>query len=123
MKANGEVEYLIYNLEAAWAGSINMLRLSFEDMAADAVLYVEEIRLFASMEDAYNYAGEEILTRPPVVVDPGEDKTETPSTEAKTEEVTTDSEKTEGGCKSVVAASVVAVVAAAAAFVALKKKD
>lgn len=123
MKANGEVEYLIYNLEAAWAGSINMLRLSFEDMAADAVLYVEEIRLFASMEDAYNYAGEEILTRPPVVVDPGEDKTETPSTEAKTDEVTTDSEKTEGGCKSVVAASVVAVVAAAAAFVALKKKD
>lgn len=123
VKANGEVEYLIYDLEYSWEGSINMLRLSFEDIAADAVLYVEELRLFTSKEDAYAYAGEEIPTRAPETEKPTEDKTEAPD-ENKTEAPSTEApEQSKGGCQSVVAASVVAIVAAAAAFVALKKKD
>ena len=121
--ANGEVEYLIYDFEFNWSDNINMLRLSFENAEVGSVIYVEEIRFFTTKEDAYAYAGEEIPTRAPETEKPTEDKTEVPS-ENKTEAPTTDApEQKEGGCKSVVAASVVAIVAAAAAFVALKKKD
>jgi len=122
--ANGEVEYLIYDLEYSWEGSINMLRLSFDNAEVGSVIYVEEIRLFTNKEEAYAYAGEEIPTRAPETEKPTEDKTEAPDenkTEAPTTDVIDDEEK--GGCKSVVSASVVAIVAAAAAFVALKKKD
>ena len=121
--ANGEVEYLIYDLEYSWEGSINMLRLSFDNAEVGSVIYVEELRLFTTKEDAYAYAGEEIPTRAPETEKPTEDKTEAPN-ENKTEAPSTEApEQSEGGCKSVVAASVVAIVAAAAAFVALKKKD
>ena len=122
MTANGEVGYLIYDLEFSWSGSINLLRLSFEGMEADAVVYVEELQIFTNKQDAYAYAGEEIPTRAPETEKPTdtEDKTEAPTTEAPTTDAP---EQKEGGCKSVVAASVVAIVAAAAAFVALKKKD
>ena len=123
MKANGEVEYLIYDLEYSWEGSINLFRLSFEGMEAGAVVYVEELQIFTNKEDAYAYAGEEIPTKAPETEKPTEDKTEDPG-ENKTEAPSTEApEQSEGGCKSVVAVSAVAVVAAAAAFVALKKKD
>ncbi len=123
IKANGETEYLIFDLSYTWEGGINLICLAFPDMAADATVYVEEIQLFTNKEEAYAYAGEEIPTKAPETEKPTEDKTEVPS-ENKTEAPTTDApEQKEGGCKSVVAASVVAVVAAAAACVALKKKD
>lgn len=122
MKANGEVEYLIYDLQYSWEGSINLFRLSFEGMEAGAVVYVEELQIFTNKEDAYAYAGEEIPTKAPETEKPTEDKTEDPG-ENKTEAPSTEApEQSEGGCKSVVAVSVVAIVAAAA-FVALKKKD
>ena len=122
LKANGETEYIIFDLSYTWEGGINLICLAFPEMTADATVYVEEIQLFATKEEAYAYAGEEIPTKAP--------ETEEPTTDAPTAEVTTDkaettteAEKSEGGCKSAVAMSLVAFVAAAAACVALKKKD
>jgi hypothetical protein len=91
-------------------------------MAADATVYVEEIQLFTTKEEAYAYAGQEIPTQAPETEEPTtEEITEAVTTE-KTEN-TTEAEKSEGGCKSAVAMSLVAFVAVAAACVALKKKD
>lgn len=122
LKANGETEYLIFDLSYTWEGGINLICLAFPEMTADSTVYVEEIQLFTNKEAAYAYAGEEIPTRAPETEKPTEDKTEAPD-ENKTEAPSTDTPEEKGGCKSVVAASVVAVVAAAAACVALKKKD
>jgi hypothetical protein len=121
-KANGETEYLIFDLSYTWEGGINLICLAFPDMAADATVYVEEIQLFATKEEAYAYAGEEITTQAPETEEP---TTDAPAGEVTTEktETTTEAEKSEGGCKSAVAMSLVAFVAVAAACVALKKKD
>jgi hypothetical protein len=122
IKANGETEYLIFDLSYTWEGGINLICLAFPDMAADATVYVEEIQLFTTKEEAYAYAGQEIPTQAPETEEPTtEEITEAVTTE-KTEN-TTEAEKSEGGCKSAVAMSLVAFVAVAAACVALKKKD
>ena len=122
LKANGETEYLIFDLSYTWEGGINLICLAFPEMTADATVYVEEIQLFATKEEAYAYAGEEITTKAP---DTEEPTTDAPAGEVTTEktENTTEAEKSEGGCKSAVAMSLVAFVAVAAACVALKKKD
>lgn len=124
LAATGEVEYLVFDLTLSWEGSINLICIEFDGMELDSVLYVEEIRLFNSKEDAYAFAGAEAPTTEEKTEAPTEEKTEAP-TEEKTEapEATTDAPEEKGGCKSVVAASVVAVFAAAAACVVLKKKD
>ena len=122
IKANGEAEYLIFDLYLTWEGGINLICLEFVEMDANAIVYVEEIQLFKNKEEAYAYAGEEIPTKAP--------DTEEPTTDAPAGEVTTDKAETtteapeeKGGCKSAVAMSLVAFVAVAAACVALKKKD
>ncbi|MBQ1232194.1 MAG: hypothetical protein IIX86_01550 [Clostridia bacterium] len=122
IKANGETEYLIFDLSYTWEGGINLICLAFPEMTADATVYVEEIQLFATKEEAYAYAGEEIPTKAPATEEP---TTEAPTAEVTTDkaETTTEAEKSEGGCKSAVAMSLVALVAVAAACVALKKKD
>ncbi len=125
--SSGEIEYLLFDMADSWSGSINLICLQFLEMEPNAVAYVEEVRLFATMEEAYAYAGAEMPTTEAETEEPVEDKTEASTTDAPTTdapEATTEApEQSEGGCKSVVAASVVAVVAAAAACVALKKKD
>ena len=122
LKANGETEYLIFDLSYTWEGGINLICLAFPEMTADATVYVEEIQLFTTKEEAYAYAGEEIPTKAPETEEP---TTDAPAGEVTTEktETTTEAEKSEGGCKSAVAMSLVAFVAVAAACVALKKKD
>ena len=121
IKATGEVAYLIYDLSYSWEGVINIISLEFTEMDANAIAYVEEIQLFNSKEEAYAYAGEEIPTKAPATEEP----TTEPAGEVTTDkaETTTEAEKSEGGCKSAVAMSMVAFVAVAAACVALKKKD
>ncbi len=122
IKATGEVAYLIYDLSYSWEGVINIISLEFTEMDANAVAYVEEIQLFNSKEEAYAYAGEEIPTKAPATEEPTTEPAGEVTTE-KAETTTTEAEKSEGGCKSAVAMSVVAFVAVAAACVALKKKD
>ncbi|MBR5880911.1 MAG: hypothetical protein IKZ16_04420, partial [Clostridia bacterium] len=122
LKANGETEYIIFDLSYTWEGGINLICLAFPEMTADATVYVEEIQLFTNKEAAYAYAGEELPTKAP---ETEETTTDAPAGEVTTDkaETTTEAEKSEGGCKSAVAMSVVAFVAVAAACVALKKKD
>lgn len=123
IKANGEVEYLIFDLTYTWEGGINIISLEFTEMDANAVVYVEEIQLFSTKEEAYKYAGEEITTKAP---ESEEETTKAPvedATTAPAEEATTVATEEKSGCKSAIGMSVVAIVAAAAAFVALKKKD
>ena len=122
IKANGETEYLIFDLSYSWEGGINLICLAFPEMTADATVYVEEIQLFTTKEEAYAYAGEDIPTKAPETEEP---TTDAPAGEVTTDkaETTTEAEKSEGGCKSAVAMSLVAFVAVAAACVALKKKD
>jgi hypothetical protein len=122
IKANGETEYLIFDLSYTWEGGINLICLAFPDMAADATVYVEEIQLFTTKEEAYAYAGQEIPTQAP--------ETEEPTTEAGDAEVSTEA-KTEAeteapakkGCGAVVAAPVVALVATLGVAFVAKKKD
>ena len=122
IKANGETEYLIFDMFYTWEGGINLICLEFVEMDANAIVYVEEIQLFKNKEEAYAYAGVEIPTKAPDTEKPTEPDDDV--TTAPADDVTTEApEQNEGGCKSVVAVSVVAIVAAAAAFVALKKKD
>ncbi len=120
LKANGETEYLIFDLSYTWEGGINLICLAFPDMAADATVYVEEIQLFTNKEDAYAYAGEEIPTKAPTTEEPTNEPADDATTAPADDDATT--EQNEGGCKSVVAMSAIALFAAAA-FVAFKKKD
>ena len=118
----GETEYMLFDMEDMWSGLINRFAFEIVNPAADAVIYIEEIALFADQAGAYAYAGKETPTEAPTdeVTEPTEETTE----EATTEEATTvapeeTTAETESGCGSVIGFGVIAVIGAA--FVALKK--
>ena len=120
----GETEYMLFDMEDMWSGLINRFAFEIVNPAADAVIYIEEIALFADQAGAYAYAGKEAPTEAPTAAptEPTEETTEAPAEEATTEaptEVPTEAPKS--GCGSVVGFGAVAVLAAAAAFVACKK--
>ena len=121
---SGESEYMLFDMEEMWTGLINKFCFKFVNPSADAVIYIEEIALFADQAGAYAYAGKEAPTEAPTAAptEPTEETTEAPAEEATTEaptEVPTEAPKS--GCGSVVGFGAVAVLAAAAAFVACKK--
>ena len=133
----GEVQYLIFDVEGIFDDCEQIVKMSVDisGMEEDTEIYLQEIAFFATEEEAYTHAGEEVPTEPAKVetepkVEDTEPKTE--DTEPKTEDtqpkVETDdkTEETDApseGCSSVVGFGAVAVLVAAAAAVVLKKKD
>ena len=117
---NGESEYMLFDMEEMWTGLIDKFAFEFVNPAADAVIYIEEIALFADKAGAYAYAGQEMETEAPTEDATTEAPTDAPAGDV-TEESTTEeaTEATESGCGSVIGFAVIAVLGAA--FVALKK--
>ena len=111
---NGESEYMLFNMEDAWTGLINQFAFEIVNPAPDAVVYIEEIALFADQESAYTYAGVELETEAPT-----EEKTEAPTEEQTEAPTETPTEAPEDGCGAVMGFGVIAILGAA--FVALKK--
>ena len=70
-----------------WSGLINRFAFEIVNPAADAVIYIEEIALFADQAGAYAYAGKEAPTEAPTeeVTEPTEETTEA-TTDAPAEE-------------------------------------
>ena len=132
-ECTGETEYMLFNMEDLWTGHINNFAFEIVSPAADAVVYIEEIALFADEASAYAYAGEAAETEPETTEAPTtEAPTDLPATEAPTDALATDSPATDAptetdtadksGCGSVIGMGTVAVLATATAAVALKKK-
>ena len=121
-ECTGETEYMLFEMDGRWTGTINNLHFEFKGMETDAIVYVEEIALFTDAESAFDYAGfneETEASTEEKTEAPTEEKTETP-TEAPTEAPTgAPTEESKGGCGSVVSFGVIAILGAA--FVALKK--
>ena len=128
-ECTGESEYMLFNMEDGWEGLINKFAFEFVNPAADTVIYIEEIALFANADAAYAYAGVERETAAPETQAPETQAPETqaPETQAPAVDTKAPEQTTEpagkSGCSSVIGFGTVAVLAAAAAFVALKKKD
>ena len=120
---NGESEYMLFDMEDMWTGLIDKFAFEFVNPAADAVIYIEEIALFADKAGAYAYAGMEPETEAPteeVTEAPTEEVTEAPTAEDTTAPTTeAPTEEPKSGCGSVVGFGVIAILGAA--FVALKK--
>ena len=120
---NGESEYMLFNMEEQWTGLINQFAFEIVNPNPEAVVYIEEIALFADQAAAYAYAGMEPETEAPT--EETEAPTDAPETEAPTAEDTTaptteaPTEEPKSGCGSVVGFGVIAILGAA--FVALKK--
>lgn len=124
-KCDGSSEYMLFNMEDAWTGLIDKFAFLIVNPAADAVVYIEEIALFADQAGAYAYANMEIPSKDPETTKAPETNAPDADTNAATQApaVTTGqtTEPAKSGCGAVVGFGVVAVLAAAAAFVARKK--
>ena len=145
-ECTGEVEYLIYDFAEVFEGAWNYIKLTLEGMTEETVVYLQEVAFFATEEEAFTYAGEELVpdteapdteapdTEAPdtdaVVTEDSGDKTDdTKAPDDKTDDSQGGNDKTDEtdapaeGCSSVVGFGAVAVLVAAAAAVVLKKKD
>ncbi|MBP3666016.1 MAG: hypothetical protein J6K29_03080 [Clostridia bacterium] len=123
---NGETEYMLFNMEDAWTGLINQFAFEIVNPNPEAVVYIEEIALFADQASAYAYAGTELETEASTeenTEDETDASTDAPETNAATDAPATEAPTTEseGGCGSVIGFGAIALLAAAAAAVALKK--
>ena len=122
-EANGFV-YFLFNLEGTWSGEISQLRIDPIGMSEDDVLYVTEIALFKTEEDAITWCGfEEEETEATT-----EEQTEEPTTEKITEEESTRDpavtrpSKDDKGCGGMISiGAIVAIISLGA--VCIKKKD
>ena len=132
-ECTGETEYMLFNMEDLWSGHINNFAFEIVNPAADAVVYIEEIAMFADEASAYAYTGQNAETEPATTDAPTtEAPTDVPATEAPTDAPTIDSPATDApaetdapdksGCGSVIGMEAVAVLAVATVAVALKKK-
>ena len=123
---NGESEYMLFNMEDMWDGLINQFAFEIVNPSPEAVVYIEEIALFADQAAAYAYAGMTVeeTTEAPTEEDTPAPETNAPETNAATDAPATEAPtetEAEGGCGSVIGFSAVALLAAAAAAVVLKK--
>ncbi len=129
---NGEIQYLIYDVEGVLEGDLNSFLLTPTGWDTETVIELHELAIFADEQTAYEYAGEEWSpeTEPeetePKETEPKE--TESQDTEPKETQGTVDTaDETdapdEKGCASVVGFGAAAILVAAAAAVVLKKKD
>ena len=144
-ECTGEVEYLIYDFAEVFEGAWNYIKLDLVGMTAETVVYLQEVAFFATEEEAFEYAGEEMVeeteapdTDAPVETNapdtdapvetkaddkPEETKADDKPAETKGDDKTDETEAPAEGCASVVGFGAVAVLVAAAAAVVLKKKD
>ena len=123
---DGSVEYIIYDLTGDCEGDYNAFR--FDPMGADedTTIYVYEMAMFATEEEAIKYAGFDQVTEAPTT-EPAETE---PATEKETEAPTTEAvsrpergDKAEDkGCGGIISVGAfVALIALGA--VCIKKKD
>lgn len=121
-ECSGEVEYIIYDLTDDCEGTYNLFR--FDPMGADeeTMIYLYEMAMFATIEEAEAYAQIEETEAPET-----EATTEEVTTEAKTEEKTTTADtrpprEEKKDCNGVIGVgTIVAIVSLG--IVCIKKKD
>ncbi len=122
-EANG-FAYFIYNVDGTWSGAINQLRIDPVGMDEGEVLYLTEIAMFKTEEDAMAWCDFEPVETEETTA-PDEQTTEAQTEEQTKKPVSTRAPKEEeekGGCGSVVSiGAVVAIIALGA--VCIKKKD
>ena len=123
-ECSGEIEYIMYDLTGDCEGNYNQFR--FDPMGADeeTFIYLYEMALFATEEEAIAYAGFDQETEPEeTTVEETEEKTEEEKTEEETTKKPTAAKpEEEKGCGSIVSVgAVVAIVSLG--VVCIKKKD
>ena len=121
----GEIEYIMYDLTGDCEGIYNMFR--FDPMGADedTFVYLYEMALFATEEEAIAYAGFDQETEPETST---EAATTEPATEEESEEATTEKQPAatkpveDKGCGGIVSiGALVAIISLG--VVCIKKKD
>ena len=120
----GEIEYIIYDLTDDCEGNYNQFRLDPMGADEDTIIYLYEIAMFATEDEAIAYAGFEEETE--ADEETTEEKVETTEeeTEAESEKKPTATKPVEDekGCGSIVSiGAVVAIIALG--VVCIKKKD
>ena len=121
--ATGEIEYIIYDLTGDCEGTYNQFRIDPMGAEEDTLVYLYEMVMFATEEEALAYAGyDEEETEPEVTTEEKVETTEE-ATEAETEKKPAATKPVEEkGCGSVVSiGAVVAIIALG--VVCIKKKD
>ena len=122
--ATGDIEYIIYDLTDDCEGTYNQFRIDPMGAEEDTLVYLYEVAMFATEEEALAYAQIEETEAPET-----EEPTEAPTTEAPTtEEQTTKAptarpdKKEEKSCGGVISiGAVVAIISLG--VVCIKKKD
>lgn len=122
----GEIEYIIYDLTDDCEGDYNMFRFDPMGSDEDTVVYLYELAMFQTEEEALAYAGYDDEEPEDTTAPESEEQTTVEDTEDKDEEIQTAApvvdEGEKEGCGSVV--SVTAMVALISlGAVCLKKKD
>ena len=127
-EANGEVEYILFDLTDMCEGDYNRLRLDINGSEAGTEVYLYEVTLFATEKEALVYMG---------LAAPETDAATEPETDVQTEQTTAqDTEEPTGapatteapatqdkkGCGSIMSAGLVTVGLVAACAVCTKKK-
>ena len=127
-ESSGEVEYIIYDLTGDCEGNYNSFR--FDPMGADedTVIYLYEMAMFATEDEALAYAGytDEEEDEETTEEDAGDQTTEEQTEEVTTKAPATTEKQTEAakeeGCGGIISVgAVVAMIALGA--VCIKKKD
>ena len=122
----GEIEYIIYDLSGDCEGEYNSFR--FDPMGCDegTLIFLYELALFATEEEALAYAGyDEEEDTTPEQTTPEEttpEETEAPTQEIQTAAPVVDDEK-EGGCGSIISVTSALVAIIALGAVCIKKRD
>lgn len=120
----GEVEYIIYDLTGDCEGNYNQFRIDPMGADEDTIIYLYEVAMFATEEEAFAYAGfdeeTEEETEAPTAAET-EEETEA-ETQAETKKPAAEKPEEKKGCGSVVSiGAVVAIIALG--VVCIKKKD
>ena len=127
-ECSGEIEYIIYDLTGDCEGNYNMFR--FDPMGADedTEIYLYELAMFATEDEAIAYAGlDQEETEPETseaevtTEEETEEKTEAPTTEAPTAGREPQNDKKDGCGGIIGAGSVLAIISLG--IVCIKKKD
>ena len=129
----GEVEYIIFDLTDECEGEYNRFRLDMNMADANTTVYLYEIALFATEQEALVYVGlaepetdatTEQETEAPAQTTEQETEAQTEATAETTEaqtQATAEPEK-KGGCSSVIGTGLVTAGLAAASVICFKKK-
>lgn len=113
--------YFMYDLEDLWEGSVNFLRFD-PSMDEETVVYLHEMVILNSVEEAYAYGGYEPATTEETEPD-AEQTTDAPETSGSSQESTAETEPEQTkGCKSTVTVGAV-VAMLALGVVCVKKKN